>query len=233
MALATSDPNGTEPGVLTKTRVSRWISSLLVLSAGVAAAAGFFGAAHGLAWTHFDWNLAAVAGTAIGTVLLAGFTGALAWTTSGDVRATWELARLTREDQVSRERPLVLVSISSYIAGRAEAGAWGDSERGKVIVTVVNAGSGPALDLRIAGRTSRGEAIPTTGLPHLQPGYDQPGLGLDVVVDRAALPDPNGPATITLWGSYTDRRMSERYPIQWTRPNGAWLVGEEPSAFGP
>lgn len=54
-----------------------------------------------------DLRLAAVAGTAVGTVPLAGFTGALAWTTSGDVRATIRLADTTQEDQRARNRPIV------------------------------------------------------------------------------------------------------------------------------
>jgi hypothetical protein len=88
-------------GVLTRGRAALWIGLMAVAALGLATLVGFEAVGKG-----FDWNAAGVAGTAVGTVLLAGFTGALAWTTSGDVRATWELARLTREDQLARERPL-------------------------------------------------------------------------------------------------------------------------------
>ena len=44
-------------------------------------------------WEGFNWEVAAMFGTAIGTSALAGFTGALASQTRSDVRATWTLKR--------------------------------------------------------------------------------------------------------------------------------------------
>src|SRR4051812_8805775 len=44
----------------------------------------------------FDWELAGIFGTALGTTLLAITTGLLAWLTWGDVRATQDLALATR-----------------------------------------------------------------------------------------------------------------------------------------
>jgi hypothetical protein len=79
------------PGVLDRPTLQKWIGALLLASVVVSAIVGFVGADQ-----TFDWSLAAVAGTAFGTVVLAGCTGAFAWTTSGDVRATWEVAQLTR-----------------------------------------------------------------------------------------------------------------------------------------
>ena len=52
----------------------------------------------------FDWELAAVFGTALGTTLLAITTGALAVLTAREVSATKELASLTRDDQLARAR---------------------------------------------------------------------------------------------------------------------------------
>jgi hypothetical protein len=57
---------------------------------------------------EFDWDLAAVFGTAVGTTLLALATGALAFWTLQEVSATKELAALSRRDQQLRERPVVI-----------------------------------------------------------------------------------------------------------------------------
>jgi hypothetical protein len=57
---------------------------------------------------RFDWHLASVFGTALGTTLLAAATGWLAWSTRSEVRATQDLAELTREQYAASERPVVL-----------------------------------------------------------------------------------------------------------------------------
>jgi hypothetical protein len=134
-------------GVLTRRRLALWIGALVLLSTSAATLLGFVGARHGISFRHFDWSLAAVAGTAIGTVVLAGFTGALAWTTSGDVRATIRLADATVEDQRARDRPIVVVRIVEVEhvtldpAGRVTVPA--------LHVWVKNVGLGPAIDLRL------------------------------------------------------------------------------------
>ena len=45
-------------------------------------------------------------GTALGTTLLAGATGWLAWSTRSEVRATQQLAELTRRQQAASDRPV-------------------------------------------------------------------------------------------------------------------------------
>src|SRR5438876_6857993 len=94
-------------GVLTKRTMAVWVLSLLVLALASSVPVGFVAAPGN---TTFNWGVASVFGTAVGTTLLAGFTAALSFTTSGDVRATWELARLTQQDQAARERPVVISS---------------------------------------------------------------------------------------------------------------------------
>src|SRR5690242_15269902 len=94
----------TQPGVLNRDSIQKWIGVLLLSSIVIGGIVGTIGARD-----EFDWSLAAVASTAFGTVVLAGFTGALAWTTSGDVKATWELAELTRREQEERVQPRVLI----------------------------------------------------------------------------------------------------------------------------
>src|SRR2546423_14854080 len=59
----------------------------------------------------FDWELASVFGTAVGTTLLALATGFLAWTTSRDVSATEKIAEETSADRIDRGRPTVIGNV--------------------------------------------------------------------------------------------------------------------------
>ena len=63
---------------------------------------------------EFDWELASIFGTAVGTTLLALATGWLAYSTRSEVRATQKLAELTQEGQAASERPLVLLVGTSF-----------------------------------------------------------------------------------------------------------------------
>jgi hypothetical protein len=83
-------------GVLTKATIARWMAVLIAVVAGLSLIVGLIAAA---GHETFNWEVASIFGTALGTTALAGFTGALAFTTSGDVRATWELARLARQSK--------------------------------------------------------------------------------------------------------------------------------------
>jgi hypothetical protein len=75
----------------------------LAIVVGLSIVVGYAGPEPG-----FQWQLASLFGTALGTTLLAGATGALAYLTWNEVGATWELAKLTKHDQDERERPVVL-----------------------------------------------------------------------------------------------------------------------------
>jgi hypothetical protein len=68
--------------------------------------------------TSFDWELASIFGTALGTTLLALATAWLAYSTRSEVRATQELAQLTREDQAARDRPVVMVELWNHEPGK-------------------------------------------------------------------------------------------------------------------
>lgn len=84
----------------------------------------------------FDWTLAAVFGTTLGTTLLAVATGALAYSTWSDVRASWELASLTKRDQDARELPIVVVDsvrfTGSWDNGRLVPGRTATKVAGQV-----------------------------------------------------------------------------------------------------
>ena len=55
-------------------------------------------------------------GTALGTTLLAGVTGALALTTARDVKATQDLAAQGRRRDVLEQRPMVMAERITYWA---------------------------------------------------------------------------------------------------------------------
>src|SRR3954447_18414197 len=120
-----------EYGVLTGRMIARWSAALLGSVLLASALVGW--ASEG--WGGFNWDVACVFGTALGTTALAAFTGALAFTTSGDVRATWELAQLTQADQERREEPLVILFSGPDFNGSADAG--------NVEIVLFNAGLGP------------------------------------------------------------------------------------------
>jgi hypothetical protein len=144
------------------------VSWLLVLGAAAGLAAyvcGVLSASHGRFWVNprgaeteeFDWPNAMLAATAAGTVLLGAFTAALAYTTSGDVSATWRLAQLTAEDQAAREQSIILID-SVGIGGRPVVGEIGDDgERFCVYqfdvwAQIRNIGSGPAVKVELRVR---------------------------------------------------------------------------------
>jgi hypothetical protein len=196
-----------EYGVLTKTRTVLWIGLMVLFALSAALAVGFESVGKG-----FDWNAAGVAGTAIGTVFLAGFTGALAWTTSGDVRATWKLAQLTREDQLARERPLVLVQATAY--DRARPMDSTPAFHGVLHVEFFNAGAGPALDIRVQGKTSLGAVVEERPVDALSSNARFP-FAL-VVRPNDAQNDVASVQDFTLSGDCTDRNETQRYPIRYT-----------------
>ena len=92
---------------------------------------------------HFEWDLASIFGTALGTTLLALATGALAFLTARDVSATQALAHLGRVEQEDRERPIVVVQSVNF------SGSW---NAGDIMVVLVNIGLGPALRVWLEGR---------------------------------------------------------------------------------
>jgi hypothetical protein len=108
----------------------------------------------------------------LGTTALAIATGTLAFTTSGDVRPTWELARLTREDQERSERPLVLVQHAEWVSRRADP-VFGDDRSdhtGALRVSLRNVGLGPALRVEVTTHYIYEEDLhPTAITAHVVP----------------------------------------------------------------
>jgi hypothetical protein len=86
----------------------------------------------------FNWDLAALFGTAVGTTLLAYATGALALSTSQDVRETAKLAKLGEDDQQYRRSPLMLIE-------NAEISVVTGSAKGAMELLLRNVGQGPMV----------------------------------------------------------------------------------------
>ena len=157
----------------------------------------------------FDWGHALEAGVALGTSLLAIFTGWLAWTTRSEVRATSRLAELTAEEQASRERPIV---VASPIGFRLSDGG----RKCHLSLELRNLG-GPALDLQLRA------AYQEPGLPGPILARSHPALASGELFPWALFIDAAAPAPIALppfdpevlevEGDCTDRARRERYPV--------------------
>lgn len=204
-------------GVLTPRRLFIWISLLATLSISGATLLGFLGSTGGTSFDHFAWNLAALGGTGIGTVLLAGFTGALAWTTSGDVRATVRLADATQEDQRARNRPIVAVHVIEVSPVLLKTTSRETVAALKVWIK--NVGLGPALDLRLRA-TLCGEPVGTEEIIAVL-GVDEERA--DRPISLAGVNEPEGGFSLQdfgVTGHCTDRTQGARQAIVVLRESG-------------
>jgi hypothetical protein len=176
---------------------------------GLSALVGFISAKGSLGWHRFDWTVASVFGTALGTTLLAFATGWLANSTRSEVRATQELANLTKRDQDERERPVVIQERADYIEMGPRVGT--------VEFALRNVGLGPALRVRVRGyyddEQHPAQMKPaTTTIPAIAPGeterrefsvsWEGPPPGDEVHSDW-----------FRLSGDYLDRSRANEYEI--------------------
>jgi hypothetical protein len=189
-----------ERPALRATALIQWVVAGSVLVFGLSALVGFVATGE-----DFDWELAALFGTALGTTLLAAATGALAYSTWSDVRATWELAALTKRDQDERERPVVIQHF---------AGFNGTPEAGHVSVELVNVGRGPALRVQTTATyvdPAYRPRIATVTWPAMQPG-ERASFAIPVSFSTVP-PDGVKGDGFPLSGSYLDRSQRNEYPI--------------------
>ena len=95
----------------------------------------------------FEWEIAAIFGTAVGTTLLALVTGLLAIGTWKDVRASQSMVELTRAEQYERIRPVVIGGVAGTTITGAQAGRLYSVA---VRVGLANVGGGPAVRVEVA-----------------------------------------------------------------------------------
>jgi hypothetical protein len=192
-----------------------WVSAFLLVVIGLSILVGYLGPKPG-----FQWELASIFGTALGTTLLAAATGALAYSTWSDVRATWQLAELTRRDQDERARPVVLVQTSSF----GGSGASGGRYEGSLDVALRNVGLGPALRVELRADYSDDEYGATvnpnpTVCPAIAPN-ETVNLRVGVVFPERS-PTTIDAGDFALGGTFTDRSRQGNYAIitGWSEPD--------------
>jgi hypothetical protein len=156
---------------------------------------------------RFSWELASIFGTALGTTLLALSTGWLAWSTRSEVRATQDLAELTRRQQTASDRPVVLLM---------DAGFQGSPDNGYVKVTLYNAGLGPALRVRVSATYVGHEDWQPSIADETAKVIPPKGVSNPLLLTR--FPEPHQPEGVRgdafhVVGSYLDRSLQNEYPI--------------------
>jgi len=196
-----------EPGGLGKWALLAWVVAAAALVLGLSVAIGYVGPKKA-----FMWELAAISGTAFATTLLAGATGALAYSTRSDVRATWQLAELTQRDQAERQRPVVIQKRAVY----AGSGSMGGRVEGPLEVTLRNVGLGPALGVAVTATYADANYEPViTPNPYIIPAIAANGeesFTMTVVFDPSPKEGVRGD-WFPLTGKFTDRSRQGSYEI--------------------
>jgi hypothetical protein len=184
--------------------VATFVLAGLATVAVLSVVVGFIGSSH----TGFDWELASIFGTALGTTLLALSTGWLAWSTRSEVRATQDLAELTREQQAASERPVVLLRSASW-SGAPDSGA--------LRIDLQNVGLGPALRVRVSasyvGHKDWRPRIDPVDIPVVTPNT---GVSPELFVSFPQPHDRPGGVrgdAFRVAGTYLDRSMVNTYAI--------------------
>jgi len=99
-------------------------------------------------------SVAALVATALGTLALAVATGALAWSTRSDVRATTDLATVARAERADASRPVVIL-----VGGPRFKGPWISLTSGQVALQV---GTSAEVRRAMCGSRSNGRNTPAS-----------------------------------------------------------------------
>ena len=194
------------PGVLRKRSVAAWIVLLVVVTLGAGYVVGV-ASAPGSTWfanvTHsgeFEWTNASVTAAAVATALLAGFTGALAWSTNG-------LARAQYADLSARQRPQVIIDRVSREAGQGPA----------VTVLLRNVGVGAALDVKLTmsytGELELEGVDTSAAITVLEAGADASHTFTWRFGGDAAARDDVPASEFRCSGDFTDHAMLQRFDV--------------------
>lgn len=194
------------PCVLRKRSVAAWIVLLVVVTLGAGYVVGV-ASAPGSTWfanvTHsgeFEWTNASVTAAAVATALLAGFTSALAWSTTG-------LARAQYADLSARQRPQVIIDRVSREAGQGPA----------VTVHLRNVGVGAALDVKLTtsytGELELEGVDTSAAITVLEAGADASHTFTWRFGGDAAARDDVPASEFRCSGDFTDHAMLQRFDV--------------------
>lgn len=169
----------------------------------------------------FDWELASIFGTALGTLSLAVATGALAVSTARDVTATQAIARMTREEHQETRRPVVTGTVKKI----ETHGATPDD----LTVELVNIGGGPAVRVVVTaeyvggklGSEERKVTVEEEQHPWLAAGTTV-CLSISCTIELST-EYPTSPSDFRVRGSYRDRfgREVDRSIFDWAYDDSA------------
>jgi hypothetical protein len=167
----------------------------IVALAFVIAISGVIGAIATPEGDHpYNWSVAALGATALGTLALAIGTGALAWSTTDDVRATRALATVAQDERADAARPVVILAVKPRleVVHSTSRTHTLDDPNGYVDLGVRNIGRGPALDVGIVVEWWPYPDLPErrTATVEVRPARISslmPGEGRDVTLPAAIL----------------------------------------------
>jgi hypothetical protein len=181
--------------------------ALLAAVVGISAGVGFAARGEG-----FDWGVASIFGTALGTTLLAVSTLALAYSTWQDVRASQQIAEVTgrslnlaEAEREERLRPAVLGTVREVNLHPPP------DVRPFMDILLHNVGGGVAVRVEVVAEyAGGGVAVEAKTLPVLLPGTSF-AIGLDF--DADVVEGEFGPEDFRVRGHYRDRLGRVQPPI--------------------
>jgi hypothetical protein len=168
----------------------------------------------------FEWEVASIFGTAVGTTLLALATGFLAIGTWRDVRASQSMVELTRKEQNERIRPVVVGGVVSAVVSGTSGGAV---DHVTVKVGLTNVGGGPAVRVEVMviwTKSGFGDAGPLRAdaqvIRAIRPGQDVDDIVF--TMEGALRVDDFKSEELHVVGSYRDRLGNPAGSIlDWTK----------------
>jgi len=215
---------------VSRARFPVWILAAFGVVAGASFLVGWLAAPEE---HRFDWELASIFGTGLGTTLLAGATFALARATDRDVQATQLLARQGRRREELEQRPKVMVTEFNYhplnheehqelirqLGGNprnAVLHGWND----QLEVVLFNFGQGTAVDIRLTATYA--DAVHQPEVEEVRRPVIRGG-GTDrfiIRVNFVNLPEVIEARCFALEGSYADQTGRNRYRLitEWAQP---------------
>jgi hypothetical protein len=168
---------------------------------------------------HFNWEVAAVAGTGVATAMLAAFTAALAFSTAAEVKASQALAEIEQKRFKKEDEPLILQGVVTLMPARKGRRFPRVAEVG---TSIVNGGRGPARAVKWEAYfrpDSNGPEIAVSSLLRGAAGVLTPGERHEIRFPPWVRPGAAGRFGVR--GVYSDRDGEKRLYFG-REPLGGW-----------